>query len=122
MATTVMGLLFLLALVLQYNDPDPLPWMAIYGAAALCCLLALGGRLSRWLPVLVGLAALAWAAVLAPGVVGKVGPRDLFREVSMATPAIEEGREMVGLLIVALWMLVLLAGTGRGRRARGAAT
>lgn len=106
-STVVMGLLFLLALVAQYNDPDPLGWMAIYGAAAVACLLLLGGRLPRWLPAFVGLVALIWAATLAPGVVGRVAPGDLFREVTMASPAIEEAREMIGLLIVASWMLVL---------------
>ena len=98
--TILMGLLFLVAVALQYNDPDPVQWMAIYGAAALVCLLALRGRLPRWLPALVGLAALVWAAALAPRVVGQVAPGELFRE-------------MGGLLIVAIWMLVLLAAAPR---------
>ncbi len=114
-ADAVMGLLFLLAVAVQYNDPDPLEWMAIYGAAALACLLAVRGRLSRWLPAVIGVIALGWAATLAPRVVGQVGPGDLFREVGMATLAIEEAREMLGLLIVAGWMLVLLS---RPRAAR----
>lgn len=112
-STVVMSLLFLLALVAQYNDPDPLRWMAIYGAAAAAGLLLLGGRLPRWLPVVVGLVALVWATALAPGVVGRVAPGDLFREVTMASAAIEEAREMVGLLIVAGWMLVLFAAAPR---------
>ncbi len=120
-AAAVMGLLFLLAVAVQYNDPDPLQWMAIYGAAALACLLAVRGRLPRWLPAVVGVIALGWAAALAPRVVGQVAPGDLFREAGMATLAIEEAREMLGLLIVAGWMLVLLA-MRPGRRApvRGA--
>jgi len=109
----LMGCLFLLALVLQYNDPDPLRWMAIYGAAAVVCLLALRRRLRRWMPLVVGVVALAWAATLAPGVVGRVSPRDLFREIPMGSTAIEEGREMGGLLIVAAWMLVLLISARR---------
>lgn len=111
--TAVMGLLFLLAVVAQYNDPDPLRWMAIYGAAALACLLALRRRLPRWLPALVGLAALVWAALLLPAVLGQVAPGDLFRAVGMASLAIEEARETIGLLIVAGWMGVLLATTPR---------
>jgi hypothetical protein len=111
----VMGCLFLLALAVQYNDPDPVRWMAIYGAAALACLLAFLRRLRRWMPLVVGLVALAWAATLAPGVVGRVSPGDLFREIPMGSTVIEEGREMVGLLIVAAWMLVLLMAAGRRR-------
>jgi hypothetical protein len=111
--TVLMGILFLLAVAAQYNDPDPVQWMAIYGAAALTCLLALRGRLPRWLPVLVGLAALVWAATLAPQVVGRTAPGELFREAGMATLAVEEARELLGLLIVAVWMLVLLTATPR---------
>jgi hypothetical protein len=111
--TILMGLLFLVSVALQYNDPDPARWMAIYGAAALTCLLALRGRLPRWLPALVGLAALVWAATLAPRVVGQVAPGDLFREMGMATLAVEEAREMGGLLVVAVWMLVLLTAAPR---------
>jgi hypothetical protein len=109
----LMGCLFLLAVAVQYNDPDPLRWMAIYGAAAVACLLAFRRRLRRWMPLVVGVVALAWAATLAPGVVGRVSPGDLFRAIPMGSTAIEEGREMVGLLIVAAWMLVLLVA---GRR------
>ena len=35
---------FLLFAVVQYNDPDPVRWMAIYLAAALCCALEFFGR------------------------------------------------------------------------------
>jgi hypothetical protein len=54
-----MAVLFLVAAAVQYNDPDPLRWMAIYGLAGLACLLALAGWLPRLAPVLIGLAALA---------------------------------------------------------------
>ncbi len=107
--TALMGLLFLLALAVQYNDPDWPPWMAIYGSAALACLLALRGRLPRGLPALVGAVAAVWAVTLVPRVVGQVAPSEVFREVAMASLAIEEARETGGLLIVAVWMLVLLA-------------
>ena len=64
--------IFLLFAVVQYNDPDPVRWMAIYLAAALCCALELTGRL-RWpLPVLTTVAALIWAGIWAPRVVGQV--------------------------------------------------
>lgn len=114
--TVLIGVFFLLAVVVQYNDPDPLRWMAIYGAAAVACLLLLRGGLPRWLPALVGLVALVWAATLTPGVVGQVAPGDLFREVKMASPAVEEAREMIGLLIVAVWMLVLFVVAPRRAR------
>ncbi|HEX8693799.1 MAG TPA: transmembrane 220 family protein [Longimicrobium sp.] len=112
-----MAALFVFAAAVQYNDPDPLRWMALYLAAAAACGLAAAGRLPRWLPAAVGLAALAWAAALAPGVWGRVRPGDLFAEWEMANTAVEEARETGGLLIVAAWMLVLAVVPRGWRRA-----
>jgi hypothetical protein len=105
--TALMGVYFLAAAALQYNDPDPVQWMAVYGAAALACGLALARRLWRWYPVGVALVAAGWAASLAPGVVGHVALRDLFAEAGMLVPKVEEAREMLGLLSVVVWMVVL---------------
>jgi hypothetical protein len=102
-----MAILFLFACAVQYNDPDPLQWMTIYGLAALACGLWLGRRLPRWMPAVVGIAALGWAVVLAPGVVGRVSIGDLFESYAMKSEPVEEAREMGGLLIVASWMVVL---------------
>jgi len=106
-ANWLMAALFALAVVLQYNDPDPIRWMAIYGLAGLACLLALAGRLPRLAPVLLGLAALGWAATLAPGVVGRVSLGELFESYVMKSEPVEEAREMGGLLVVTAWMAVL---------------
>lgn len=113
--TGVIGVFFLLAVVVQYNDPDPWRWLALYGAATLACALFLGDRLPRWLPAGVGLVAAAWAAILLPDVAGRVGPGELFREIGMDSPEIEVGREAVGLLLVAFWMAVLLVRTRAAR-------
>ena len=110
----MMAALFAFAAAVQYNDPDPLRWMAIYGLAMLACGLALAGRLSWLPPALLGLIALVWAGTLAPGVVGRVSVGELFQSYGMLSPAVEEGREMGGLLIVAVWMGVLtLSRAGR---------
>jgi hypothetical protein len=106
-ANVIMALLFAFSLIVQYNDPDPIRWMLVYGGAALACVLAVVGRLPRWLPALVGLAAVIWIAIWLPRVLGQVGVTEMFREVGMATMEIEEGREVIGLLLVAIWMLVL---------------
>jgi hypothetical protein len=105
--------LFLFAVAVQYNDPDPLRWMAIYGLAALACALSLARRLPRLAPVLVGLAALAWAGTLAPGVIGRVSVGEVFQTYGMLSETVEEAREMGGLLIVTVWMgLLALVGSG----------
>jgi hypothetical protein len=112
----LMMVVFLCAAALQYNDPDPVRWMAIYGLAALVCGLSLAGRLPRPAPILVGLAALVWAATIVPGVVGRVSVGDLFESLAMKSQFVEEAREMGGLLIVTGWMVLLsLVGPGRAR-------
>ena len=110
--------LFLLAAAVQYNDPDWYIWMPMYLAPALASFLALRGRLPAWWPGLVLVVAAVWAALIGRHVIGKIGFRDLFQEISMANPSIEYGREFYGLLIVATWMLVLtLASRGRASAA-----
>lgn len=107
-----MAALFLFAAAVQYNDPDPLRWMAVYGLAALACVLSLRRRLFRLVPVLVGLGAVAWAGTLAPSVIGRVSVEELFQSYGMLSETVEEAREMGGLLIVAVWMgLLALVGS-----------
>jgi hypothetical protein len=106
-ANGLMAILFLVAVAVQRNDPDPLRWMAIYGLAALACVLAVAGRLPRLAPVLIGLVALVWAATIAPGVLGRVSLGDLFESYAMKSESVEEAREMGGLTIVTVWMALL---------------
>jgi hypothetical protein len=102
-----MMVMFLFSMAVQYNDPDPLHWMAIYGAAAVACVLALRNRLHPAVSAAIGAVAVVWAVTLAPGVWGQVGFNELFQEFEMSSPLIEEAREMGGLFIVAVWMAVL---------------
>lgn len=104
----VMVVLFLVSAGLQYNDPDPGRWMAIYAAAAIVSL-AEGklGKGSLVAPLAVTLVALAWAGVIAHGMVENVTIPELFKRMDVHQPQIEEGREIGGLLIVASWMLTL---------------
>jgi hypothetical protein len=106
-ANAVMAVLFAFGAAVQYNDPDPLRWMAIYLAAAVACALAALRRLPRLVPVVVGLAALAWAATLAPHVLGRVGVGEMVEAWEMKDARVEEGREASGLLIIGGWMAVL---------------
>jgi hypothetical protein len=100
--------LFGFAALLQLNDPDPIPWVAIYLAACIVSLMvALDRRMPRVVIVGVGLVAIAWAANIALG-----GPRaaeygHMFDAWEMKSPAIEEAREASGLVIVTIWMAVL---------------
>ena len=68
----VMILAFLFSVIVQYNDPDPLVWMLIYGAAMIACILFTLGKLPSFLPIMVGVVALVWMLSLASQVIGKV--------------------------------------------------
>ena len=107
-ANCLMIAAFLFSVAVQYNDPDPIRWMLVYGLAALACVLKLRGRLSWYLPATLGAAALGWAASIAPRVIGKTTFGDMFQSFEMINSVVEEAREMGGLLIVAAWMGVLV--------------
>lgn len=99
--------MFLFSVIVQFNDPDPLAWVAIYGLAAVACALSLLGRLRAWFPAVVGALALLWAINIAPRVVGRVPFLEMFGAFEMKDLGVEESREMYGLLLIALWMAIL---------------
>jgi hypothetical protein len=117
-ADAIFLLMFLFSVVVQVNDPDPLRWMAIYGAAAAACLLSLTGRLPWWFAVGTGLVALAWAATIAPRVIGQVPFLDMFAEFEMKDIGVEESREMYGLLLIGGWMSAVAHRAFWGARGR----
>jgi len=86
--------LFVLGALVQYNDPDPVRWIAIYIAAAVAVLVV-----KRWLAAGVAVAALCWAGAIAAGGLVPVEPGELVA--GMKTQGVEEWREMLGLLIIA---------------------
>ena len=102
-----MLMVFLLSAAVQVNDPDPLLWISLYLLAACITLLGMVGRLAWWVPVIVTVVTMGWAASLAPRVVGRVDFGDMFGAWEMRDVGIEESREMYGLVIVAVWMVVL---------------
>jgi len=116
LANGIMLLMFLFSAAVQVNDPDPLVWMAIYGAAAVVCLLEIRRRTPAWAPVAVALVALVWAGSLYYRA-HDVPITSLFAEWEMQDLGIEEAREMYGLTIVGAWMIVIAA--AGLRRARG---
>src|SRR5688500_16693190 len=102
-ANILMAAIFMLAVAVQYNDPDPIRWMTIYGLAAVSCFLAFRGKRHWIFPAAVGLVALIWASTLAPEVIRAPSLDGMFGSVQMKTSAVEAAREMIGLLIVVGW-------------------
>src|SRR5262245_30552355 len=103
-----MSVLFAFAAAVQFNDPDPIRWIAIYSAAcALSLLVFVNRRLVPAVPLAVFVVALGWAAAIAFGGPAASEYGHMFDSWEMKSPSVEEAREASGLLIVAVWMGVL---------------
>lgn len=107
--------LFLLGTIVQYNDPDPLLWMAIYAAAfSVCLVLALGRPLPVMVPAVLGVIALLWGLTIIVGGPAAGLYAHMFDAWEMKSVPVEEAREGSGLLIIAAWMFVIAARRRRG--------
>lgn len=112
------GALFVFSATLQYNDPDPLPWMGLYIAAGSVSFLACWRRPAWIAPAIVGAAGASWLAVYFYHGAWRVEWNELFTEWQMKNEQVLEAREMLGLGIVVGWMAVLTLVAWR-TRARG---
>ena len=100
-------IVYLLCTAVQYNDPDALLWAAIYLAAAAMCALQFRRNPPVWLPRALLAISVVWMGALLPSIVGQVSLQEIFASISMQTQAVEEAREIGGLLLVGLWAAVL---------------
>jgi hypothetical protein len=100
------ALMFLAFAALQFNDPDPVLWILIYGAMAVICILAIFERYDKRVLAILGIAYMAYCVVLWPGVADWLQQENksvLFDDVmKMEYPYIEESREFLGLVICLL--------------------
>jgi Transmembrane family 220, helix len=108
LANYLMAAVFIYFAYLQLNDEYPVRWAGIYGIAALACVLYLFRRLHWFFPAAIGVVAILWALTKAVDLVGKDLSMDkVFGMMQMISPAVQECREMLGLLIVTFWMSLL---------------
>ena len=113
-ANAFFGGVFVIMAGLQLNDPDPVRWIVLYVAAAAACFLAR----RNWLaPAIVGAAGLVWFVVLLPGTLPEFRLSNLLESMQAETPVIEASRELLGLAIVAGWMVVLTVAARRAATA-----
>jgi len=114
-----LNVVFMIALILsvavQYNDPDPLLWMVIYGAGGGCCIFFMLNKLHWALPAFIFTGSVFGAGMLLPEVLnGDVSFVDVFKDITMKSKGVEYGREFGGLLIQGTWMGVLTVVKLRG--------
>ena len=104
--------LFTLGAAVQWNDPDPLPWMVTYGFAAGLAAAAAYERLWPRVTALFALGMALWLFALAPSLMG--APPEAFTSFRMQDRSHEEPREAGGLALLAIWNAFL---AHRGRMA-----
>ncbi|GAB4431946.1 MAG: hypothetical protein OHK0011_14770 [Turneriella sp.] len=93
---------FVFAAAVQYNDPDPLHWMALYGLTALCCIAALSGKTWTWLLWMLCGMSLTEMLITAGGLITWIahGPDNLlYTPMTADRPWIEQSREFLGAAI-----------------------
>ena len=99
----VLAALFALFALVQYNDPDPVRWILLYGGVSAQFGLAALGKASRAVSWLLLAVSLAWAATLLPDFINwiKMGEPSIVSSMKAEEPWIELTREFLGLLVAA---------------------
>jgi hypothetical protein len=108
----ISGVIFIIFVGLQYNDPDPYVWIPIYLYAAVLCLLAAAKKYYPRL-MLAGVAVYALYAIYLfftkDGVMDWISEHDaenIAGQMKASTPWIEDTREFFGLCLVTFAMLM----------------
>ena len=113
----LMAVLLAFAAFVNFNDPDPVRWVAMYGAACLISIaVAVLGEVSAVPPALLAAAAFVWAMVWARRVPSFEVYGHMFDEWEMKSETVEEARETCGLLIIAVWMAAVALHSWSGAR------
>ena len=111
----LLALMFLAFTVVQFNDPDPVLWIAIYGAMMVICALAAFNMYYSKVMLVLMAGYIIYMVLLLPGFKDWLQSPDrslLFDDIAkMQYHYIEESREFLGLLIcVAVLSVYLLIG------------
>jgi hypothetical protein len=115
-ANGLFALMYLFSAAVQYNDPDPLRWMAMYLAGAATCVAWELRKMPRVVPIAVGLVAFAWSAWTLANVHLTAPVGEALSDWHMHAGGSEELREGLGLAIVVAWMAVLAVKPQRAQR------
>ncbi len=113
-AAGVMCAVFVASASVQWNDPDPLVWIGLYGLAALLAGAAAAGQV----PLVPNAGAFVLFVVLTalwlPSL--QTARPEAFASLEMKESRDEEPRETIGLALCALWSLVQTRHAWRHRR------
>lgn len=114
-ANYLMIAVFILAVIVQYNDINPLRWMLIYGAACVVSILFAIKKL-HWLTAsIVVFISGVWALLKIPDLTAN-GFQHMLDDAHMMQTGVEAAREFLGLLIVFTWVMILAIAAYRKKK------
>ncbi len=109
------ALIFLLFCFVQFNDPDPILWIAIYGSMAVLCIIAIFNKYPQRIYLVLLILFVGYSTLYIPSVMVWLKQEhlsDLFDEVAkMEHLYIEESREFLGLMICVAVLIFYLIRT-----------
>lgn len=99
----VIAVLFAAFALVQYNDPDPLIWMLVYGVVVVLYVLAALEKSHRRMALGVFVATLGWALTYVPAFWDwiQMGTPSIVETMKAEKPYVELTREFLGLLLAA---------------------
>ncbi len=109
---SIMACVFAACIFVQYNDPDPAMWMAIYAIGLVLTLVSIKGGLCQHWYLIAGIAMFAAAAYNLLQV-EDLNLTEVFSSFSMTSNSVEEFREAGGLLIQGIWLTWLGVAEGK---------
>ena len=104
--------------VVQYNDPDPIQWMTMYGLVVVVCAMAAYKKYYKPLILLGIVVSIIWAATLVPAVIDYFTNHknnEVFENMSPSKLFIEEARECFGLILSALVLIWKYSEAGKAK-------
>ncbi len=102
-------IIFVLSALVQYNDVDAFVWLTIYLSAACMCASAFRQNpVMHWLPPFLFAVSLIWMIGLVQRMAGVASMTEITASFGMQSNAVEEAREVGGLVIVSFWAACLI--------------
>ncbi len=104
----IVALAFLIMAAIQFNDPDPVYWVAVYAVVAAVPAARIFGHSLPTTSAVAGGMVLAGLLIAAPGVVDYLASGDyssIDEKMMDEKPYVESAREFIGLLIAAAGLI-----------------
>jgi len=104
--TYLLGILFVLFILVQLNDPDPVLWVIIYLVPAVISILLTHLKVNGYVLLMLSVFYLIAAIYLFPPSISDwINAEEKSQSLGMKLPGIEEARESMGLFICFLTLL-----------------